>query len=99
MRGVVLTPETVAVWQFKEATIPGVHITLCQLGLADVPKLISRHPVVVLKIIRPVAGVGIFPLSVVVMRGNSTPLELLCTSSIADPSGVDPPITVCVNPC
>ncbi len=58
------------------------------------PMLISRHLFVVLNIISPVAGEAIALRSVVVRRGNSTPLEVLYTSSMADPSGVFPPMAV-----
>jgi hypothetical protein len=54
--------------------------------------LISKLLVVVLKIIKPVAGLAMAFLSVVVIRGGNKPFEVLFRSNTADAAGVAVPI-------
>ncbi len=57
--------------------------------------MISRQLVLVLKIISPVAG--LLMSAGFEIRGNKTPFEVLCKSSIADWSATKPPMAVCAD--
>jgi hypothetical protein len=57
--------------------------------------LISKLLVVVLKMIRPVAGLAMASRSVVVKRGGNNPLVVLLTSSCAEAAGLFVPIPTC----
>jgi hypothetical protein len=60
--------------------------------------LISKLLVVVLKITKPVAGLLIRSLSLVVILGGKKPLLVLLTSNCADAAGVVPIPTLCPMP-
>jgi hypothetical protein len=57
--------------------------------------LISKLLVVVLKMIRPVAGLAMASRSAVVIRGGNKPLVVLLMSSCAEATGLFVPIPTC----
>jgi hypothetical protein len=82
----------VPIWIVGSAAAAGAG---AGVGLSDTQAelfLISKLLVVVLKIIKPVAGLAMASRCAVVIRGGKKPLVVLFRSNTADPAGVVVPI-------
>ena len=74
---------------------PTEPIALTQLGIATLLIFTSSWLLVVLKIIKPVAGLLISSLRMVVILGNRTPFDEEVTSNNAEASGLVVPMLIC----